>query len=242
MPTLQKREWTKEEMKQLSETMEKLQVNFTNSMIGPILNAQKNVQKLIDSAIFPVRILDAFKPIDMKPFNFSKILPTFELPEVPKMETEYVPMLRPIKSRAEYLLEEQNELLREMFSQEKRSYEYFPETTTFLTHYPVVGAVNFSTKNKEDNITTLFETFYEALEDRGLIRSGYKTVIVTRGEILEKARNKGLEADDNWIKQTKYNLKTKIPYSLHEIIQISDYDKIEKGYHFSVRVSGNFTN
>ena len=169
-----------------------------------------------------------FPRIDFPAFDFSHLFPQ--------------KVTAPIRTRTDYLLDRQDELLESLteiaeVNLSNKQYSYYSETETFFIDLHFPGAIYLGAKNGNNNMKILFEIFYEALEERGEAKNGYKTVFVSVEEIFVKATNKGKkEVDMDWLKHTRSNLvNTKIPDFLKKVVIISEYDKRRKGYVFKVR-------
>jgi len=193
----------------------------------PFLEVQKNIERIGKQHAFLIRSLAIVK-FPICPEGYGSDLNT-NLPE-------------PFENRLVYTTEYNTQLLKKILNTqeamlERKTYDYSHKTRTFIMWTSSWAAINFSTKNDTDNISSLFEIFYEALKERGVHQNGYLSVFITREEILLRATQKGVKnADTDWLKHTKSNLvNLKIPKELRNIVVISNYKQKRKGYEFKIK-------
>lgn len=118
-----------------------------------------------------------------------------------------------------------------------RLYDYDKKNYTFFAMYSTVFSLNFNSKRGDNKIAFLFEIMWDCLTERGKIENNYKMVSITRTEIIKRLKDKGItNVDINWIKSTMNNLRSKIPSGYKDMLNISFYDPIIKGYCFKFKL------
>lgn len=240
MPKLSSKPLTEAQIKSVKliseQTNKSLQI-----MSEPLRQMNESIAKTFNSALFLQlkSITEQFSKIPI--IDFKEIFAQTKFPTI----DFYPPTVRevaPIITRADYLMDRQDELLESLTeiaqaNLNNKQYSYYSETETFLIDLHLPGAIYLGAKNGNNSMKVLFEIFYEALEESGEVKNGYNIVFVSVEEIFTKAVQKGKkEVDMDWLKHTRSNLvNTKIPNFLKQIVIISEYDKNKKGYFFKVR-------
>lgn len=213
----------------ISVYQEEMVTKIVSVYLTPYLEMQKNIERIGKQYALLTRSLVIVNSL-IPPEKYGAGLHT----SLPK----------PFGNKMEYATEYNTQLLEKILDMqetmlERKTYDYSHKTRTFIMWTSSWAAINFSTKDDTDNISVLFEIFYEALEERRVFKNGYLSVLVAREEILLKATQKGIKnANADWLKHTKSNLiNLKIPKELKNIVVISNYDQKRKGYEFKIKVS-----
>ncbi len=242
MPKLNSKPLTEDQIKSISLISQEANRSLIK-MVEPLKQANEKLVKALNSGLsLQVKaIAEQFSKMPVPAFN--EIFPKIDLPT----PSFYPPISKetaaPLRNRTDYILDKQDQLLEmlmemDLSNSNQEPYRYYSETDTFIVNLRIPGAIYLGAKGKNNSMKILFEIFYGALEERGEVKNGYKTVFVLVEEILRKALQKGKkDVDMDWLKHTRSNLvNTKIPDILKLVIIISEYDKSKKGYHFKVRV------
>lgn len=265
MPTLKAKKWTKEEEKELVKMRETLQAfslplvkemkilneSFRNQMIQPVVQAAKGLSKAV--TISPA-MLSSIKQLQEQQNKLLKnLVLSFDVPRLipdnflSTIALNYIPTTTKHlpRTNAQY----NDYYIPEIETEEAETlptpytYQYYPETKSFILYKHIPSAISFSVRGKKDNITILFECFYEILEEDSVVEGNYEVVLAKNSQLIQKAKEKGIkEADMNWLKSTRYNLTQKIPENLKNDVIISRYSKKDKGYFFKIKTNKKLIN
>lgn len=225
-----------------------------------IVEAVQDLQKTLQSPLFQGILKDMNKNLE-RLVDSTKILAqtyaSFNTPilysQITALHTSMVANLKPIgvvvnpsKSYKNQILEEKKDFDKELAHLKKIEPEivenpffYYPKTKTFIVYITEVFAVNFYSKRGADGVSNLFEVFYEALKEKGVLQNGYMEVSLTVTELLERLASKiRRQVNMNWIKNTRSNLVNhKLPSQWSDLIQISEFDRSFNGYTFRIKVA-----
>lgn len=222
------------------EAVQDLQRTLQSPLFQGILkDMNKSLERLVDTTKILAQTYASFNT----PILYSQITALRTSIEVVNLKPTSL-VVNPGKSYKEQILEEKKNFDKELTSLKKIEPEiienpffYYPKTKTFLIQITEVFAVNFYSKRGADGVSNLFEVFYEALKEKGILQNGYMEVRLTVAELLERLASKiRRQVTMNWIKNTRSNLVNhKLPSQWSDLIQISEFDRSFNGYTFRIK-------